>query len=270
MGENSPLQETREIYGKIAELLSRGEEFAVATIVRTDGSTPRNVGTKMIILRDGSIHGTIGGGTVEKTVISEALKAIKDGKPRLLTFRLEREEDGMICGGNMDIYVEPVTLGYDILIIGGGHVGRALARLASAMGFPVTLIDPAAKMEDYPEETKIIAKDCVEGLAEAEVTPRTCIVIATGSHESDEAALRKALETNAYYIGMLGSRRKVSTIFRRLGEQGVSEEKLKRVNAPIGLDIGAETPSEIAVSILAEIISKIKGGTGKPLKASSG
>jgi xanthine dehydrogenase accessory factor len=171
----------------------------------------------------------------------------------------------MICGGNMDVYIEPVTLGFTILIVGGGHIGKALARLATAAGFPYIVVDPGARREDFPEAVQLVAKDCIQGLTEVEITPKTCVVIATGSHVSDEAVLRKALNSNAYYIGMIGSKKKVDTIFRRLAEENIPEEKLKQVNAPIGLNIGAETPSEIAVSILAEIVSKIKGGTGKPL-----
>lgn len=250
----------RKIYGKICKLISKGEEFAIATIVKTQGSTPRREGTKMIIMRNGAIYGTVGGGPVEKKVITEAVNAIQDGKHRFLTFKLEEEKAGMLCGGNMDIFIEPVTSGFGILIVGGGHVGKALARLASVTGYPCTVIDPSLSKKEFPDATQLMVKDCVEGLAEVEINHRTCIVIATGSHETDMAALKKVIDSNAYYIGMIGSRRKVEAIFKRLTEENVSPSKLRNVSAPIGLDIGAEAPGEIAVSILAEIISKIRAG----------
>ena len=255
-----------EIYKKINDLLYKQEKFAVATIIRTEGSTPRNVGAKMIVTKDGNINGTIGGGHNEATVIAEAVKAIKDGKTRILTFRLEGENDsGMICGGNMDVYIEPAQPAFSILFLGGGNIGKALSKLAHTVGFSVSVIDPLATKEDFPDADQIISKKAVEGLSEVNVTPETCIVIATAGHEGDEATLRKVIDMEATYIGMIGSKNKVKTIFKNIVDSGVSEDKLCKIHSPIGLDIGSETPMEIAVSIIAEIISVIKGGTGHPL-----
>jgi len=256
----------REIYKKINELLDKQEKFAVATIIRTEGSTPRNVGAKMIVTKDGNIDGTIGGGHNEAAVIAEAAKAIKDGKTRILTFRLEGETDSdMICGGNMDVYIEPTQPVFSILFLGGGNIGKAMSKLARTAGFSVSVIDPLATKEDFPDADQIIPKKAVEGLSEVKVTPETCVVIATARHEDDEATLRKVIDVEVAYIGMIGSRNKVKSIFKNIVDSGVPEAKLQKIYSPIGLDIGSETPMEIAVSIIAEIISVIKGGTGRPL-----
>jgi len=260
------LQTPRDIYLKIGELLKHGEDFAVATVVKTEGPTPRGPGAKMIVRRDGSIYGSVGGGPVERRVIEEALAALREGKPRIISFRLREDADGMACGGNLDVFIEPVLPESTILIFGGGHIGKALARLASAIGFPHILIDPTVRRDEIPAETRLVAENYVEALSKIEVNSKTCVVIATGSHEMDEEVLGRVIGSNAHYIGMVASRRKAAAIMERLKKRGVSEDRLKMVYTPIGLDIGAETPGEIAVSILAEIISSIHGKTVRSLR----
>ncbi len=255
-----------EIYRKINELLDKKNRFAIATIVRTEGSTPRNAGTKMIILQNGEIHGSIGGGKPETIVVNESLKAIQDEKPKFLSFRLDEKSDtGLVCGGNMDIFIEPNQREFILLLIGGGHIGKALTKLGSVLGFSITVIDPAATKEQFPDAAVIISKDGINGLSNTSITPSTCIVIATGSHETDEQVLRKVLDSKVSYLGMIGSRNKIRIIFNKIIEEGTPKEKLMKIHAPIGLDIGSETPSEIALSIIAEIISVLRGGSGSPL-----
>ena len=248
----------REIFQKISELIAKGETFAVATIIRTEGSTPRKPGAKMIILQNGSTIGTIGGDCVESAAVAEALKAMKENKPKTVRVTLEEEElggVGMKCGGAAEVYIEPIKPTPRLLIIGSGHIGVEVAKLGQNLGFSVTVIDPAARREDFPEAIEVIPEPIEKGVPGVEITPQTYIVIATG-HKYDEPALRAVVNSNAAYIGMVGSRRKAATIFRNLAEEGIPKEKLERVHIPIGLDIGAETPEEIAVSIAAELIKE--------------
>lgn len=246
-----------EIFQKVNELIAKGETFAIATIVRTHGSTPRKPGAKMIILKDGSTFGTIGGDCVESGTTAEALGAIKEGKSRTAGMTLEEEElggVGMKCGGGVEVYIEVVNPTPKLLIIGGGHVGIQVARLGREAGFSVTVIDPSAKEENFKSVT-LIPEFVDKGISKVEITPQTYIVITTG-HKYDEAALKAVIGSKAVYIGMVGSRKKAVTIHRKLLDEGVSEEKLNQVHLPIGLDIGAETPEEIAVSIIAEMIKE--------------
>lgn len=256
----------RDVFRKINELIEKGERFAVATIIKTEGSTPRNVGAKMIVMPDGTTYGTIGGGHCETTAIVDAVEAISEGKPRIVSFTLtEQGGSGMICGGNMDVLVEPILPPPVMLLVGAGHLGRALAVLAHMTGFSVTVIDPQASRESFPNADLVITDKFEEGLSKVKVTPETYAVIATRHHETDEYALSQLLQFEAAYIGMVGSRTKVGKIMTNLAEKGTLKDKLRQVHSPIGLAIGAETPEEIAISVMAEVISKRRGGTGKPL-----
>ncbi len=258
------------IFQKINELMAKGETFAVATIVRTEGSTPRKPGAKMIILSDGSTFGTIGGDCVESGAVAEALEAIKEGRSQTVSMALEEEESGgvgMRCGGSVEVYIEIINPAPKLLIIGGGQIGARVAKLGLEVGFSVTVIDPLVKEENFPKPVEIIPEFVEKSISKIEITPQTCVVIATG-HKYDEAALEAVIDSKAAYIGMVGSRRKAAAIFRNLRDEGVPEEKLKRVHSPVGLDIGAETPEEIAVSIIAEIIKERRKplATGRSLK----
>ncbi|WP_309493096.1 XdhC/CoxI family protein [Candidatus Hecatella orcuttiae] len=258
-----------EVYQKIAELTSRGEKIAVATVVKAEGSTPQGVGAKMIIREDGSRFGTIGGGCIENAVVAEAQEALKDGKSRLSSFKLTEEEAGgvgMICGGTMDVMVEVIQPTPTLLIIGSGHIAEPLHRLGRMLGFQVVVVDPFARKERFPEADRVIAAPVDEGLAQVAVGPQTYVVVVT-RHQYDEPALRAVLPSQAAYIGLVGSLNRVNTIFKMLREEGVADEAaLARVHAPIGLDIGAKTVEEIALSIMAEIVHVQRGGTGRPLK----
>lgn len=261
-----------EIFRRVNELISEGETFAIATIIRTEGSTPRKPGSKMIILQDGSTIGTLGGDCLEAGVVDVALNAIREGKSTTIDIALKEEElggVGMKCGGTADVYIEVVKPTPRLLIIGGGHVGAEVAKLGLSLGFSVTVIDPLAKAGIFPELVEVIYEPIEKAISRVEISPQTYIVIAT-EHKYDEPALRAVINSNAAYIGVVGSRRKAAAIYKNLKDEGVSEEKLGRVHIPIGLNIGAETPEEIAISIIAEIVKERRepAASGESLKTS--
>ncbi|MEM4188301.1 MAG: XdhC family protein [Candidatus Hadarchaeum sp.] len=263
---------SENIFKKINELLEKGETFAIVTIVRTEGSTPRKAGAKMIVMPDGGTFGTIGGDCVEAGAVAEALEALKEGKPKTFTVALKEEElggIGMKCGGMVEVYIEVINPVPRLLIIGGGNIGAQLAKLGHDVGFAVTVIDPAVKKENFPEYVEVVSEPVEKGVKMTSITRQTYIVIATG-HKYDEDALKAVINTDAAYIGMVGSRRKATVTLKKLIEEGVSEDKVKMVHTPVGLDIGAETPEEIAISIMAEIIKERRkpNASGSSLKIS--
>jgi len=256
----------REVLKKIDE----GETIALVTIVETKGSTPREVGAKMIVGKGGLISGTIGGGTTEARVIEEAKKAIKDGQGRFLSYHLTKEEaaldGGAICGGDMKIFIDILQPKEEILIFGAGHIAVYISKLAKIVGFRVTIIDDRKEFANkarFPEADKIIVESIDKALQHVKITPTTYIVIVTRGHLQDQEVLALVIESDAAYLGMIGSRKKNATVFQNLEEQGISAEKLIKVHAPIGIDIGAQTPEEIAVSIIAEIIQSRRGNKSK-------
>lgn len=259
------------IYEAVAEAVRRREAVALATIVQTQGSTPRQVGTKMLIRSDGTIIGTVGGGALEAAIIEAAQEALREGKSRLVHYGLRadaHQEDLGVCGGDLDAFIDVIAPQLTLLLIGAGHVAVPLAELAHLLGFRIVVFDDRAEYanrDHFPQAEEVLVKEFEAGLRVLDITPNTWIVIATRSHESDATALRVVVESSAAYIGLLGSRRKVSLVFKALRENGVGEERLARVYAPVGLDLGAETPEEIALSIMAEIIMLRQGGTGQPL-----
>ncbi len=250
-----------EILKEALRRVDKGEVIALVTVVETKGSTPREVGAKMVVGRDGLISGTIGGGTTEARVIEEAKEAIKDGQGRFLSYHLTKEEaaldEGAICGGEMKIFIDILQPKEEILIFGAGHIAVYVSKLAKMVGFKVTVIDDReefANKERFPEADEIIAEDIKKALSHLKITPSTYIIVVTRGHLKDEEALGSVIRSNVSYIGMIGSRKKNAAVFQHLEEQGISAQELKKVHAPIGIDIGAQTPEEIAVSIIAEII----------------
>jgi xanthine dehydrogenase accessory factor len=255
------------IYEAILEATRRGDSLALATIVEATGSTPREVGTKMLIYPDGSIVDTIGGGSLEANVIAEAQAALGEGKPRLVRYELRDSEAGDpgICGGEAEIFIDVINPHPTVLIVGAGHVGRSIAVLSSFLGFRTVVLDDRAEFanaERLPQADEIIVGDIAEELARFNMNPQTHIVLVTRGHEHDRDALRQVLSSPAAYIGMIGSQRKVKMVFSELQKDRVAEEALATVHAPIGLDIQAETPEEIALSIMAEIVMVRRGGQG--------
>ena len=243
----------------LIDVLQNNQPAALATVVKTRGASPRAVGAKMIIYPDGAIVGSVGGGGMELRVIAAAKDALADGKPRYLDLTLSNEQRGdpLICGGEMEIFVEPLLTTPTLVIVGAGHIGAAVAQLARALGFRIVVLDDRPEFvtpENFLHADERIAGDIVAKIREIEITPRTYVVLVTRAHTLDAQLLGAVVEKPAAYIGMLGSKRRVITVMETLKKQGVSEAALARVHAPIGLEIHAETPQEIAVSIMAEII----------------
>jgi xanthine dehydrogenase accessory factor len=249
-----------DIYQEIVRIKEESGEAALVTIVSATGSTPREEGAKMLVKPDGTIVGTIGGGSLEAQVIEEAVKVIKLGKPKRIHMSLtarEAEEAGMICGGELEVFIEPILTAPNLYIFGGGHISLPLAQIGKLIGFRITVIDDRAEFasaERFPEAETVLAEDFAKAFPELKIDRLSYIVIVTRGHQHDELVLGWAVGTPAKYIGMIGSKTKVKTIYSHLLAKGVSKEKLNSVHSPIGLEIEAQTPEEIAVSILAEII----------------
>jgi xanthine dehydrogenase accessory factor len=258
----------REFYGRLVDLLDKHHTLAIATVVDTSGSTPREHGAKMVVLPNGTTHGTIGGGGLEKLVTEEALEALKEGQGFFREYDLVEKEEGGIgskCGGKTAILVEVLTAPDTLLVCGGGHIGHALARLAVEVGFQVIIVDPREKFAEpgrFPKGVQVMNLSPTSDKVRDLVTGNTYVVILTHDHVLDKEALKNILGKDASYNGMIGSKRKVKKVFEELVEEGLDKEVLGTVHAPIGLDIAAETPAEIAISILGEMIHiKRKGMT---------
>jgi xanthine dehydrogenase accessory factor len=249
-----------EIYEEIVALQREGRKGAVATIVNVRGSIPSFRCAKMLIRDDGSIAGTIGGGCVEAEVWQAAREVIANEKPCSLTFDLNQDpkyDTGLVCGGTLEIFIEPVLPVPLLYIFGAGHVSLELFKAAKNAGFDVIVADDRAvyaNAERFPGARQVIARDFNESMAELSPGESAYIVIATRGHRDDMRILRWAVQTPARYIGMVGSRRKAITVMRELVAEGLKPELFDRVHSPVGLDIGAVTPEEIAVSIVAELI----------------
>ncbi len=346
------------------KLLERGEPFVLATVVRTKGSTPQKPGAKLLVRRDGTAVGTLGGGCIEADVWAEARTILEEkGGAQLRRFVLNEElaaKDGLVCGGNMEILIDPIvdqaelapcmdeilaacqgkgdralatlvapgsgaghpgaklfiradgstagalgsaaldalaieaacelmprgqerwietrdgaklyvetfTVPTTVVIAGGGHVGRAVYTVATFLGFKVIIIDdrPAfANKERFPQAERLIVAPFDEGIRGLDLGPNHCVLVATRGHKLDDVALMAAARSGAGYVGLLGSRRKAVMIFRGLLRQGVPEERVRAIRAPVGLDLGGRTPEEIAVSIVAEILAYKHGRAGAPM-----
>ncbi|MGQ9849362.1 MAG: XdhC family protein [Aggregatilineaceae bacterium] len=248
-----------------------GHAAALAIVVETQGSVPRQPGSKMLVWQDGRIVGTVGGGQMEALVIAEAQQALRDGQCRMFTYNLADLEAGDpgVCGGTMKIYVEPLLPPPTVLVIGCGHVGKAVAELAKWLGYRVIAADDRpgyATPEQLPGMDGYVEAAPHELAAKVAITAFTYVVAVTRGLNVDETLLPALLKTPAPYIGLIGSRRRWTLTVQVLREQGISPEDLARVHAPVGLSIGAETPKEIAVSILAEIIQVQRGGSGESLR----
>ena len=251
-----------DLYEEIVRLRKDGRRGAVATIVNVRGSIPSFKTAKMLIRDDGSIVGTIGGGCVEAEVWQAARQVMESEKPRTLTFDLNNDpkfDTGLVCGGTLEIFVEPILPPAELYIFGAGHVAASLYSIARIAGFDVTVVDDReayANRERFPDAQQVIAEDFDQAIARIAPAESSYIVIVTRGHRDDMRILRWAVQTPARYIGMIGSKRKTIGIFKELQKEGLPEHLFDRVHAPIGLDIGAITPDEIAISITAELIAK--------------
>ncbi len=259
------------IYQRIAELEKTGEAAVLCTVVDARGSTPRHEGTKMLVYADGSFIGTVGGGEIENQVKQEAREALKDRKTRLLKYTLvdPKRGDVGICGGQMEVYVEPIIPKMTLVVIGAGHVGRQVVFLAHWLGYRVIVVDDRpefATPESMPDADEYITADMADLPDKITINEFTSIVATTRGGDVDIAGLGPLLDTDAGYIGVIGSRRRWEFTKKGLIAKGVDPEKFKRVHSPIGLELQAETPEEIAVSIIAEVMMAANRGTGKSMK----
>lgn len=247
------------IYEEAVRLKKQGRTSAIATIVECRGSSPQKQGAKMLVRDDQTTLGTLGGGCLEADVVQAAIMALKDHEPRTLSVRLTESDGGLVCGGTVLVYIEPVAPEPRLVILGAGHVGKALARLARNTGFHVTVMDDRrefANEANVPDANELVVRDFPRACEDMAISEATCIVVATRGHNHDLDAVRSALRTDAGYIGLMGSRRKKALLQNALAEQGFSEDDIDRVIIPVGIEIGSVTPEEIAVSIMAQVIQK--------------
>ncbi len=250
-----------DVWEEIVRLRRLGRKCALATIVEKRGSIPSYQSAKLLVRDDGSMIGTIGGGCVEAEVWNAAREAMESETPRHLSFNLGQDaayDNGLICGGQLEVYVEPVLPAPRAFIFGAGHISRGLAQIAGLAGFDVAVVDDRetyANRERFPNASEIHAAPYEEVFPKLEINESAYIVIVTRGHRDDMRVLRWAVGTSARYIAMIGSRRKVVGVIRELEKEGVPAASFERVFAPMGLEIGAVSPEEIAVSVVAEMIA---------------
>jgi xanthine dehydrogenase accessory factor len=262
-----------DIYEQIVGLRRQGQRAALATIVFRKGSTPRKDPAKILVYEDGRQSGSIGGGCTEADVCREALNVIRTEKPKLLSFDLtdeNAEESAMLCGGLLEVYVEPILPDPTLYIFGAGHIGICVAEVARLAGFRVSVADDRIKYacrERFPHVVDIYVHPWEEIFTHLPINSSSYVLIATRGHQYDLTCLRFAVQSPAKYIGLLGSRRKTKMLFEVLEKEGVDPANFQRVYAPVGIEIGSETPEEIAVSIAAELVAVRKNLDIKPLKA---
>lgn len=261
----------KPVFESLAELERHNRAAALCTIIRARGSVPRHVGSKLLVYPDGHIEGTVGGGEMESRVIREALEALNAGEPRIVQYTLANPAQGDpgVCGGEMEIFIEPIKPAPTLLIIGGGHVGQALVHLGKWLGFRVVLSDDRPEFCN-PEATPGADEYLPIPIRQLPIThhfhAETYIVLSTRGMPLDVDGLPHLLAVPHAYLGVIGSKRRWAMAVQRLAEKGLTAEVLARVHAPMGLELNAETPEEIALSILAEIVMLRRGGTGQMMK----
>jgi len=259
-----------DIYQEIVRLRQEGRKAALATIINVRGSIPSFETAKMLVRDDGTIAGTIGGGCVEAEVWQAAKEVIRTEKPQTMTFNLNNDpkyDTGLVCGGTLEVFIEPVLPVSQLYIFGAGHVSVNLYKVARLAGFDVSVIDDRdtyANRERFPEAKDVYADEYERVMAQLAPTESSFMVIVTRGHADDMRVLRWAIETPCRYIGMIGSERKFIKIAQEFAKEGIDPKKLERVYSPVGLDIGAITPEEIAVAVVAEMIA-VRRNSATPL-----
>jgi len=253
-----------KIYTKINEMISQQKQAVLATLVNTTSGTPRKLGAKMLVMSDGSILGTVGGGMFEKQIIDEALRVCKTGEAILLNKDLSASESNLeaVCGGQVSIFLDPILKTSKLFIFGGGHVGKAIAEIAQYMDFSINIVDDRvewANRENYPMECILWTGDMIKSAEEIPVDKSSYIVILTRSWKLDEEILKKLIKKDFTYLGIIGSKNKIKTHRDNLINAGYTEDDFSRIYSPIGLPIGGYSPHEIAISILAEIVAVMNG-----------
>jgi xanthine dehydrogenase accessory factor len=260
----------QEVFAALSDALQRGEEVALVTIVASTGSTPQRVGAKMLVYADGRTVGTIGGGCYENDAFWKAREAIKARKPITVKFELNddfAQETGLVCGGQMEVFIEPVEPSPELYVFGAGHVGYFVGRMAHEVGFKVHVVDDREKFANndrFGEGIDVVVDHIPTWLGAHQLPPTAYAVIVTRGHTHDLDTLRALTAAPLRYLGLIGSKAKVKRIYDQLLEEGLSPDALKGIHAPIGLDIGAITPQEIAVSIIAELIAVKHGRISEP------
>ncbi len=250
-----------DIYDEIVRLRRLGQKCALATIVQVRGSIPSYESAKLLVREDGSMMGTVGGGCVEAEVWNAAREVIDTEKPKHLTFSLGQDaayDNGLICGGQLNIFVEPVIPQPRAFIFGGGHVSKSLSKVATLAGFSTVIVDDReafANKERFPEAEETFADEYESVFAKLDVTSSSYLIIVTRGHRDDMRVLRWAVTTQARYIAMIGSKRKTISVIHELEKEGFDRALFEKIFAPMGLDIGAESPEEIAIAVVAEMIA---------------
>jgi xanthine dehydrogenase accessory factor len=250
-----------DVFEEIVRLRVLGQKCALATIVEVRGSIPSFETAKLLVREDGSMVGTIGGGCVEAEVWAAAREVIDTGKSRTMSFNLGQDaayDNGLICGGQLQVFVECVNPQPSALVFGGGHISKSLAKVLDIAGFAVSIVDNReafANRERFPEAREVYAEEYEEIFTKLNITSSTYIVIVTRGHRDDMRVLRWAITTPACYVAMIGSKRKTIAVIRELEKEGLPAEAFERLHAPMGLEIGAISPEEIAISVAAEMIA---------------
>jgi len=258
------------VLAALGRALEAGESAALVTIVAAHGSTPQRVGAKMLVFADGRTVGTIGGGCYEHDAFWKAREALKTRRAEMVHYELSdeiAEESGLICGGQMDVFIEPIEPAPRLYLIGGGHVGHQLGQVAPTVGFRLHVIDDRSKFanhERFPAAEEITVESPAEWAANAQIPASAFVVVLTRGHRQDFDVLRSLAGREFRYVGLIGSRAKVARLTEALLDAGVSPDWLRGLHAPIGLDIGAVTPEEIAVAILGELIAVRRGRAEAP------
>ncbi len=250
-----------EYIERIAELKAQGKSFCIITVVDSKGATPRKAGARAIVSKDGSSEGTVGGGAIEVEAFKVALEVLESGKASLKHYELDKLETGaMICGGSMTLYYEPVQPVRLLTIFGGGHVGRSLSRVASEAGWRIRVVDDRDGVFDkkyFPDNAEFVSANYLDFCKNQHFGENDWLAIVTPKHKHDESVLKAVITSDANYFGMMGSPKKVKEIKTSLLKQGIDEKFINKVHAPIGLNIGTETPGEIAVAIVGEMLAEL-------------
>jgi xanthine dehydrogenase accessory factor len=250
-----------DIYEEVVRLRRLGQKCALATIVQVNGSIPSYESAKLLVREDGSMLGTIGGGCVEAEVWNVARDVMQNERPRHMNFSLGQDaayDNGLICGGQLSVFVEPVVPQPRLYVFGAGHISKSISKIATLAGFATVIVDNReafANRERFPEADEIFAEEYEDVFPKLPIRDTSYLVIVTRGHRDDMRVMRWAVGTNAKYIAMIGSKRKVIGVVKELEKEGIPREAFERAFAPMGLDIGAITPEEIAVSIVAEMIA---------------
>jgi xanthine dehydrogenase accessory factor len=265
-------EDNRLITRELLHIQEDGASVALATIIKASGSVPRHSGTKMLIYPDSRTIGTIGGGEMEARVLDEALKILENGGPRVIEYSLvdPNKGDPGVCGGIVEIYIEPYHPPASVLVIGCGHVGKAVANLADWLGYVVAVNDDREELvvsEEVPGADYYLPGSIEDALEQFKINQLTYIIVVTRNVSVDRQVLPPLLDTPTPYIGIIGSRRRWEETKKLLRVDGLTEEEIRRFHSPVGLDLNAETPEEIAASIMAEVIMVRRGGTGRPMAA---